>query len=54
MEWCRVIFQKFEPKQPQLEPQPHGADPQGLHARPARTEFPHKIFFILPTIHLHS
>jgi hypothetical protein len=31
---------EFEPKQPQLEPQPVGADPQGLqHARPARVEF---------------
>ena len=32
---------EFEPKQPQLEPHPVGADPQGLmNARPARTEFP--------------
>jgi len=32
---------EFEPKQPQLEPHPVGADPQGLlHARPARVEFP--------------
>jgi len=32
---------EFEPKQPQLQPHPVGADPQGLqHARPARTEFP--------------
>ena len=32
---------EFEIKQPQLEPHPVGADPQGLlHARPARTEFP--------------
>ena len=32
---------EFEPKQPQLEPKPVGADPQGLqHAFPARTEFP--------------
>ena len=31
---------EFEPKQPQLEPKPVGADPQGLqHAFPARTEF---------------
>ena len=31
---------EFEPKQPQLEPHPVGADPQGLqHARPARVEF---------------
>ena len=32
---------EFEAKQPQLEPHPVGADPQGLmNARPARTEFP--------------
>ena len=32
---------EFEPKQPQLEPKPVGADPQGLqHAFPARIEFP--------------
>ena len=32
---------EFGPKQPQLEPHPVGADPQGLmNARPARTEFP--------------
>jgi len=31
---------EFEAKQPQLEPHPVGADPQGLqHAFPARTEF---------------
>jgi hypothetical protein len=36
-----VHISEFEPKQPQLEPHPVGADPQGLlHARPARTEFP--------------
>ena len=30
---------EFEPKQPQLQPKPVGADPQGLqHAFPARTE----------------
>ena len=30
---------EFEPKQPQLEPRAHGADPQGLqNAKPARTE----------------
>ena len=40
-EWngSRVHISEFEPKQPQLEPKPHGADPQGLlNARPARTE----------------
>ena len=31
---------EYEPKQPQLEPHPVGADPQALkHARPARVEF---------------
>ena len=40
-EWngSRVHISEFEPKQPQLEPKPHGADPQGLPmARPDRTE----------------
>ena len=37
--WVHVS--EFEAKQPQLEPHPVGADPQGLmHARPARVEFP--------------
>ena len=37
--WVHVS--EFEPKQPQLQPHPVGADPQGLqHARPARVEFP--------------
>ena len=42
-EWTGAWVHKseFEIKQPQLEPHPVGADPQGLlHARPARTEFP--------------
>ena len=42
-EWNGAIVHnsEFEPKQPQLEPHPVGADPQGLmHARPARVEFP--------------
>jgi hypothetical protein len=42
-EWTGAWVHKseFEPKQPQLEPHPVGADPQGLqHAYPARTEFP--------------
>ena len=35
----RVHISEFDPKQPQLEPKPHGADPQGLPmARPDRTE----------------
>ena len=35
-----VHISEFEPKQPQLQPHPIGADPQGLqHARPARVEF---------------
>ena len=34
-----VHVSEFEPKQPQLEPKPHGADPQGLPmAKPDRTE----------------
>ena len=42
-EWngSKVHISEYEPKQPQLDPKPHGADPQGLQqARPARTEFP--------------
>ena len=40
-EWngARVHTSEFEPKQPQLQPKPHGADPEGLPmAKPARTE----------------
>ena len=40
-EWngSRVHTSEFEPKQPQLEPRAHGADPEGLqNAKPARTE----------------
>ena len=40
-EWngARVHVSEFEPKQPQLEPKAHGADPQGLPmAKPDRTE----------------
>ena len=40
-EWngARVHISEFEPKQPQLQPKPHGADPQGLPmAKPDRTE----------------
>ena len=34
-----VHYSEYEKKHPQLEPKPHGADPQGLrNARPARTE----------------
>jgi hypothetical protein len=43
VEWngSRVHISEFEPKQPQLDPRPHGGDPQGLpQARPARVEFP--------------
>ena len=36
-----VHSSEFEPKQPQLQPKPTGADPQALqHARPARTALP--------------
>ena len=41
VEWngSRVHISEFEPKQPQLQPKPHTADPQGLrNSRPARTE----------------
>ena len=41
IEWngSRVHISEYEPKQPQLQPKPHGGDPQGLQqARPARTE----------------
>jgi len=32
---------EYEPKQPQIDPRPHGADAQALqHAKPARVEFP--------------
>ena len=35
-----VHYSEYERKQPQLEPKPFVADPQGLEtARPARTEF---------------
>lgn len=40
-EWngAKVHISEFEPKQPQLEPKPYTADPQGLqNARPDRTE----------------
>ena len=40
-EWngSRVHISEFEPKQPQLEPRAHGADPVGLqNAKPDRTE----------------
>jgi len=40
-EWngSRVHVSEFEPKQPQLEPRAHGADPEGLqNAKPDRTE----------------
>ena len=41
-EWTGALvhISEFEPKQPQLEPHPVGADPQALkNARPARVEF---------------
>jgi len=46
-EWTGALVHtsEFEAKQPQLEPHPVGADPQGLlNARPARTEFPTAAF----------
>ena len=41
IEWngSRVHISEYEPKQPQLEPRAHGADPEGLqNAKPDRTE----------------
>ena len=41
VEWngSRVHTSEYEPKQPQLDPRPHGGDPQGLvQARPDRVE----------------
>ena len=36
-----VHISEYEPKQPQIDPRPVGADPQALqHAKPARVEFP--------------
>ena len=46
-EWngSRVHTSEFEPKQPQLQPRAHGADPEGLqNAKPARKEFPTQEF----------
>ena len=42
-----VHISEYEPKQPQIDPRPVGADPQALqHAKPARVEFP--VQYILP------
>ena len=41
-----VHYSEYERKQPQLEPRPFVADPQGLEkARPARSEFGYSRFF---------
>jgi len=48
-EWngARVHTSEYEPKQPQLEPKPFTADPQGLqHPRPARLEPPTPDFLV--------
>ena len=48
-EWngARVHTSEYEPKQPQLEPTPYSADPQGLqHPRPARLELPTPDFLL--------
>ena len=48
-EWngSRVHTSEYEPKQPQLEPKPFTADPQGLmHPRPARLELPTPDFLV--------
>ena len=37
--WVHIY--EYDPKQPQIDPRPVGADPQALqHAKPARVEFP--------------
>ena len=42
-----VHTSEYEPKQPQIDPRPVGADPQALqHAKPARVEFP--VLDVLP------
>ena len=54
-EWTGALvhISEFEPKQPQLQPHPVGADPQALkNARPARVKFPVKIYY--PTILLQQ
>ena len=43
-----VHISEYEPKQPQIDPRPHGADAQALqHAKPARIEFPTEDFLPL-------
>ena len=49
-EWngSRVHISEFEPKQPQLEPKPHGADPQGLPKQDLlRLRFQQQIFYLI-------
>ena len=59
-EWngSRVHISEFEPKQPQLEPRAHGADPEGLPmAKPDRTEPATQIVYyqeILLILHLEA
>ena len=43
-----VHISEYEPKQPQIDPRPHGAGAQALqHAKPARIEFPTEDFLPL-------
>jgi hypothetical protein len=52
-EWngSRVHTSEYEPKQPQLEPKPFTADPQGLmHPRPDRLELPTGDFLVVNPI----
>ena len=47
VEWngSRVHISEYEPKQPQLDPRPHGGDPQGLHKLDLQEQNYHSRFF---------
>ena len=49
-EWngARVHISEFEPKQPQIQPKPVGADPQGLHKLDLQEQnYLQQIFYLL-------
>ena len=49
-EWngSRVHVSEFEPKQPQLEPKPHGADPEGLpNAKLLEQSLPQIVYYLV-------
>ena len=49
-EWngSRVHISEYEPKQPQLEPRAHGADPQGLQKQDLQEQnYLQQIFYLL-------